>query len=127
MLLGHIDLRVRERAKATEFYDTFLNLLGAVKHEGAEWTSWALPPPEADDSWRPHQWFAITEDAAMTPGATRIAFLAPTRGTIDAIAVFLPAIGAQSIEMPHVAYEPNGYACFFEDPDGNKLEVLAER
>ena len=92
MLLGHVDLRVRQRAKATEFYDTFLNLLGAVKHESAD--------------------------------ATRIAFLAPTRGTIDAIAVFLPAIGARAIEMPHVAYEPNAYACFFEDPDGNKLEIV---
>jgi catechol 2,3-dioxygenase-like lactoylglutathione lyase family enzyme len=124
MLLGHVDLRVRQRAKATEFYDTFLNLLGAVKHESADWTSWSLPPRGAGDEWRPHQWFAITEDAAMMPGATRIAFLAPTRGTIDAIAVFLPAVGARAIEMPHVAYEPNAYACFFEDPDGNKLEIV---
>ena len=34
MLLSHVDLRVRDRVKAAEFYDAFLNLLGAVMEIG---------------------------------------------------------------------------------------------
>jgi catechol 2,3-dioxygenase-like lactoylglutathione lyase family enzyme len=124
ILVSHVDLRVRNRARATEFYDAFLNLLGAVKREAGDWTRWTIPPAGAADDWRADSWFAITEDAAMTPGTARIAFLAPTRGTVDAIATYLPAIGAQHLEPPHAAYA-GGYACFFEDPDGNKLEIVA--
>ena len=124
VIVSHVDLRVRDRVKATEFYDAFLNLLGGVKHAGEEFTSWRIPPPDAQPGWEETtQWFGITEDTAMAPGLTRIAFDAPSRGTIDAIAVYLPAIGATNIEQPHEAYGPEYYAVFFDDPDGNKLEI----
>jgi catechol 2,3-dioxygenase-like lactoylglutathione lyase family enzyme len=123
LILSHVDLRVRDRAKGVEFYDAFLNLLGAVKHAGPNFTTWAIPPPDADADWQPNEWFGLTEDPAMTPGATRIAFDAPSRGTVDAIRVYLPAIGARTIEMTEGEYGPEYYAVFFEDPDGNKLEV----
>ncbi len=122
-LLSHVDLRVRDRVKATEFYDALLNVLGAVRDEGATFTTWSIPPADAPADWEPTEWFGITEDAAMTPGPNRVAFDAPSRGTVDAIATYLPAIGARNIEMPDEAYGPTYYACFFDDPDGNKLEV----
>ncbi len=122
-LLSHVDLRVRDRAKATEFYDALLNVLGAVRDEGATFTTWQIPPADAPPDWEATEWFGITEDPAMTPGPSRIAFDAPSRGTVDAIATYLAAIGARNIEPPDEAYGPNYYACFFEDPDGNKLEV----
>ena len=123
LILSHVDLRVRDRAKGVEFYDAFLNLLGAVNHAGPAFTAWAIPPPDAGTDWEPHEWFGITEDPAMTPGPTRVAFDAPSRGTVDAIRIYLPAIGAENIEMTAGEYGPNYYAVFFEDPDGNKLEV----
>lgn len=123
MLLSHIDLRVRDRVKATEFYDAFLNLLGAVKEEGKSFTTWQIPPPDAPDDWEASEWFGITEDPAMTPGDARIAFDAPSRGTVDAIRVYLPAIGARNIEMDDGLYGAKYYAVFFDDLDGNKLEI----
>ncbi len=123
MILSHVDLRVRDRVKAVEFYEAFLNVLGAVKDEGPNFTTWQIPPPDAPADWEATEWFGLTEDAAMTPGAARIAFDAPSRGTVDAIRVYLPAIGARNIEMTEGEYGPNYYAVFFEDPDGNKLEV----
>lgn len=123
LILSHIDLRVRNRAKAVEFYDALLNVLGAVKEEGPNFSTWSIPPPEADASWEPDEWFGLTEDPAMTPGSARVAFAAPSRGTVDAIRIYLPAIGAQNIEMTEGEYGPNYYAVFFDDPDGNKLEV----
>jgi catechol 2,3-dioxygenase-like lactoylglutathione lyase family enzyme len=125
MLVSHIDLRVRNREKSAEFYDAFLNLLGATMDVGPTFTTWQIPPPDAPPDWEATNWFGITEDPAMTPNPNRIAFLAPTRGTVDAIATYLPVIGAQAIEMPHEAYGPKYYACFFEDLDGNKLEIVA--
>ena len=125
MLLSHVDLRVRDRVKAAEFYDAFLNLLGAVMDVGATFTTWEIRPIDAPPEWQALNWFGITEDANMTPSENRIAFLAPSRGTVDAIATYLPVIGAQAIEMPHEAYGPRYYACFFEDLDGNKLEIVA--
>ncbi|MEA2786067.1 MAG: hypothetical protein QOF71_2171 [Candidatus Eremiobacteraeota bacterium] len=123
LILSHIDLRVRDRAKATEFYDALLNVLGATQETGKSFTTWQIPPPDEPDDWEATEWFGITEDPAMVPGSTRIAFDAPSRGTVDAIRVFLPAIGAQNIEMTEGEYGPKYYAVFFEDPDGNKLEV----
>ena len=125
MLLSHVDLRVSDRVKAAEFYDAFLNLLGAVMDVGATFTTWEIRPIDAPPEWQATNWFGITEDANMTPSENRIAFLAPSRGTVDAIATYLPVIGAQAIEMPHEAYGPRYYACFFEDLDGNKLEIVA--
>ena len=123
MLLSHLDVRVRDRAAATDFYDALLGVLGAVKDEGATFTTWQIPPPGAPDDREADEWFGITEDPGMAAGSARIAFRAPTRGIVDAIATILPAIGAQAIEMPHEAYGPAYYACFFSDPDGNRLEV----
>jgi catechol 2,3-dioxygenase-like lactoylglutathione lyase family enzyme len=125
LLVSHIDLRVRNREKAAEFYDAFLNLLGATMDVGPTFTTWQIPPRDAPPDWEATNWFGITEDPTMTPNPNRIAFLAPTRGTVDAIATYLPVIGAQAIEMPHEAYGPKYYACFFEDLDGNKLEIVA--
>jgi catechol 2,3-dioxygenase-like lactoylglutathione lyase family enzyme len=121
-LISHLDLRVRDRKKATEFYDAFLNLLGAVKEEGKTFTTWQIPPPGAPDE-ESDEWFGITEDAALVPNENRVAFDAPSRGTVDAIATYLPAIGATNIEWSEGVYGPNYYAVFFDDLDGNRLEV----
>lgn len=123
LIVSHVDVRVRDRVAAAEFYDAFLNLLGAVKRVGEEFTTWRIPPPDAGDDWDGDGWFGIAEDLAMIPGSMRVAFSAPSRGTVDAIHVYLPAIGARNIEMDDGIYGDDYYAVFFEDPDGNKLEV----
>lgn len=122
-ILSHIDLRVRDRKKATEFYDALLNVLGAVKSEGEKFTTWEIPPPGAGPDYEGDEWFGITEDPNMVPGSVRIAFGAPSRGTVEAITVFLPAIGARNIEKADGIYGNHYHAVFFEDPDGNRLEV----
>jgi len=123
MLLSHVDLRVRDRTKAAEFYDALLSVLGAVKEVGETFTTWSIVPPDAPDDFEATEWFGITEDPLMNSGPGRVAFDAPSRGTVDAIATILPAIGARNIEMPGEGYGPSYYACFFDDPDGNRLEI----
>jgi catechol 2,3-dioxygenase-like lactoylglutathione lyase family enzyme len=118
MLLSHVDLRVRNRAAAEAFYDALLSPLGAVMERGATFTTWQIGTEANAD------WFGITEDATMTPNAVRVAFAAPSRGTIDAIATILPVIGARNVELPHEVYGTQYYACFFEDLDGNRVELV---
>ena len=52
-----------------------------------------------------------------------MAFTADSRDEVDRVAALLDSIGAREIDGPSEAYGPNYYAVFFEDPDGNKLEV----
>ncbi len=61
----------------------------------------------------------------MTPGSGRIALWAPTREVVDRVAAAAREAGARAVEGPalETEYAPTYYAVFFEDPDGNKLEV----
>jgi catechol 2,3-dioxygenase-like lactoylglutathione lyase family enzyme len=118
-LLDHIDLRVRDRKAATRFYDAFLRQLGAVKNEGPEYTTWRVPPGSVDS-------FGIIEERALVAGSTRIAFRAPSRESVDAVAELLPGIGARAVEMDDGIYGDNYHGVFFEDPDGNQLEVCIQ-
>jgi catechol 2,3-dioxygenase-like lactoylglutathione lyase family enzyme len=120
-LISHIDLRVRDRVRARAFYDALLAPLGLRASEGATFTSYEDPAAASTDE----PWFGFTEDRGMTPGSVRIAFGAQTRELVDRMADAARAAGAREIEGPALEtdYSPTYYAVFFEDPDGNKLEV----
>jgi catechol 2,3-dioxygenase-like lactoylglutathione lyase family enzyme len=122
LILDHVDLRVRDRAAATAFYDAFLAVLGAVKREGDEFTTWRIPPPGGALEDAPDN-FGIVEDRGHTPGAARIAFKAPSRSAVDAIATILRSLGVRNIEMDDGIYGADFYGVFLADPDGNRLEV----
>jgi glyoxylase I family protein len=58
-------------------------------------------------------------------GVHHLAFDAPSRGVVDAIAAWLADEGAQIDGGPgERGYSPGYYAVFFFDPDGLKLEVV---
>jgi predicted lactoylglutathione lyase len=57
------------------------------------------------------------------PGRIRVAFKAPSRRTVDDIVQILSALGARNLEMDDGIYGADYYGVFFEDPDGNLLEV----
>ncbi len=122
MILDHVDLRVRNRATATAFYDSLLSLLGGVKSETAEFTTWRIPPAGGSLDDAPDS-FGITEDPEHVPGKVRVAFKATTRESVDAVVSILGSIGASNVEMDDGIYGDDCYAVFFDDPDGNHLEV----
>jgi catechol 2,3-dioxygenase-like lactoylglutathione lyase family enzyme len=120
-VFSHVDVRVRERARAIAFYDALLGALGLSKAEGENWITYDATPEEEESEIK--QWFGFTVDPGMVPGPTRIAFAAQTCEEVDRLTTVAMAIGARNIEGPEYAYGPEYYAVFFEDPDGNKLEV----
>jgi len=128
-LLDHIDLRVKDMETARKFYREFLPQLGFVREKYEP-----SPGPEVGEDFctfysagqdTPSEFFGIVVDKNHRPNETRIAFWAETREKVDAIAKLVAEAGGQNLEGPEVCaeYSPGYYAFFFEDPDGNKLEI----
>lgn len=117
----HIDLRVRNRTQAQEFYSKILPGLGFTRDESSE--KWGLFEVPGDGN--AVEFFGFTEEANHSPNETRIAFWADTREEVDRFAQIVREAGGRNLEGPQVwtEYTPGYYALFFEDPDGNKLEL----
>ena len=116
----HIDLRVKDRTRAQRFYEQVLPAIGFTREKGdAECVAFYAPgqgkPP----------FFCFTEDANHRPNGTRISFWADTEEEVDRVAEVVRKAGGLVLEGPEVCedYTPHYYAFFFEDPDGNKLEI----
>ena len=119
--LDHIDLRVKDLARARKFYGKLLPALGFTRDRSdAEWGTFYSVGGDQSPAF-----FGFTEDREHRPNRSRIAFWAGSRSEVDAMGKLLHDIGAGNIEGPELAteYSPGYYAVFFEDPDGNKLEV----
>jgi catechol 2,3-dioxygenase-like lactoylglutathione lyase family enzyme len=119
----HVDHRVGSIARVRAFYDALMPALGYTKVEAGSRSVEYSCPDEAN------QFFCIDETADHTPSDTRIAFAAPSRADVDAIGALLGRAGAKKIEGPEdcPTYIQPYYAVFFEDPEGNKLEVCCRR
>jgi catechol 2,3-dioxygenase-like lactoylglutathione lyase family enzyme len=117
----HIDLRVRDMEVARRFYRTFLPQLGFI-HESPGDDFHTFYSAGGD---KPAEFFGFTEDKNHQPNGTRIAFWADTRAEVDRMAKVVREGGGKTLEGPEVCadYSPGYYAFFFEDPDGNKLEI----
>ena len=116
----HIDLRVKNRAAAQAFYEQVLPAIGfRVDKSGEEWGLFEADGGKAVD------FFGFTEEADHRPNGNRIAFWAESRDAVDKIAEVVCKAGGKNLEGPELCagYSPGYYAVFFEDPDGNKLEV----
>ena len=117
----HIDLRVKDMAGARRFYSQILPQLGFTRDR-------------SDDDWgtfyavgkdKTTEFFGFTQDPDHQPNGTRIAFWADTREEVDKIAQIVAEAGGRNLEGPELCpgYSPGYYAFFFEDPEGNKLEI----
>ena len=107
--------------RAQEFFAKILPVIGFTLNKSAEeWGAF-----EKDGGGKPSEFFGFTEDANHRPNETRIAFWAETRKEVDRIAKLVREIGGKTLEGPELCkgYSPGYYAFFFEDPDGNKLEI----
>jgi predicted lactoylglutathione lyase len=119
--LDHIDLRVRDFKRARKFYEKLLPELGfTCDRSDAEWGTFYSVGKD-----KPSDFFGFTADPDHQPNGTRIAFSAVTRDEVDRLAKLVHEIGGKNLEGPEVCvgYSPGYYALFFEDPDGNKLEI----
>lgn len=119
-LFSHVDLRVRDRNRALAFYDTLLGAMGLARQpSGVQFTTYSRPE-EGENST---QWLGFVVDPDMVAGSARVSFSAASRDEVNRLADVARNAGALHLEPPHEAYGAEYYATFFEDPDGNKLEI----
>jgi len=125
----HMDLRVKDMEVAAKFYATFLPQLGFVREryepapEGVAGEDFHTFYSAGGD--KPSEFFGFTLDKDHRPNGTRIAFWADTRDEVDRMAKLVREAGGRNLEGPEICveYSPGYYGFFFEDPDGNKLEI----
>ncbi len=105
---------------ALPFYAQVLPAIGFTKVSGDE--SWMTYTAEGDGM---REFFGFTEDPKHRPNETRISFWADTPAEVDRVAAVVKKAGGKVLEGPElcVDYTPVYYAFFWEDPDGNKLEI----
>jgi catechol 2,3-dioxygenase-like lactoylglutathione lyase family enzyme len=119
--LDHIDLRVRNIETAHAFYAQVLPAIGFTRagDTGPEWYNWYVPGEGKTE------FFGFTADPDHRPNGTRISFWADSREEVDRVAQVVRHAGGKVLEGPELCadYTPDYYAFFFEDPDGNKLEI----
>jgi predicted lactoylglutathione lyase len=122
MIFDHVDLRVSDVGRVRTFYDAFLRPFGFRGRPQADGTMVYFRLEKRDV----REAIAVIPDAQHRPNLTRLAFCAPTREEVDRIAAIAAAAGARAYEAPALCDEiaENYYAAFFEDPDGNRLEVV---
>ena len=118
----HVDLRVRNFAEVTDFYRAFLPAIGFDKGwESDDWKGYT-----AEGKFPELPFFAFTEDPDHRPNANRIAFWVSEQAEVDRVAAIVRRAGAINVEGPslNLEYSPDYYAVFFEDPNGNRFEVV---
>jgi catechol 2,3-dioxygenase-like lactoylglutathione lyase family enzyme len=126
--LDHLYLTVRDLAVSQAFYDPVMRLLDFRK---------GTKPIGGDPhvhyfnrvmqiSLRPAREAAAHDPYA--PGLHHLCLRVATREDVDAVARELRGLGVQATPPAlWPEYAEDYYATFFEDPDGIRLEVVAER
>ncbi|MGB8909234.1 MAG: hypothetical protein WCC84_10855 [Candidatus Cybelea sp.] len=121
MLFDHMDLRVSDLGKVRGLYDALLPAMGFTQiAEDAESICYYRPGED-----RSAPFLGLDLDPNHRPNGTRIALRAAARDEVDHLAGIAQKAGAAAFEPAHICteYTPLYYATFFEDADGNKLEI----
>lgn len=121
MLYDHVDLRVSDFAKVRKLYDSLLPAMGFTRiAEDAENISYYQP---GDDRSQP--FFGLVLDLEHRPNETRLALHGIDSADVDRLAAIAREAGARAFEPAQFfpEYSASYYATFFEDADGNKLEI----
>ena len=101
-LFDHIDLRVKNRAAAQQFYAQVLPAIGFKVDKSGEECGQFQPAGET-----PVEFFAFEEEADHKPNANRIAFWAESRAAVDEVARVVREAGGKNIEARiFVEYSP---------------------
>ena len=120
-LFDHIDLRVKDIDRARRFYEQVLPAIGFTEktQDDGELITFSAPGESKP------MFFCFTIDPEHKPNGTRISFWAETHEEVDRVAEVVRRAGGKVLEGPELCrdYTPVYYAFFWEDPDGNKLEI----
>jgi predicted lactoylglutathione lyase len=122
VVIDHIDLRVADVATARPFYDAFLKAFGfrGRPQENGDIIYFRIAERRVQEA------IALIQAAGHVANEVRLAFHASTAEDVDRIGQIALKAGARAFEAPQWCPEiaERYYAAFFEDPSGNRLEVV---
>jgi predicted enzyme related to lactoylglutathione lyase len=114
----HVDLRVRSLVEARPFYEMLLPALGFTRDARIEgWLQYEIAGTDGAP-----EFVGVTESPQHIANECRIAFRADSLREVDRLAAIIVQAGARNVEGP-VYEDARYYAVFFEDPNGNRLEI----
>lgn len=125
-MFSHIMVGVTDFDRAMAFYRPVLDALRVAFRfiePDRPWAGWQSSPG-------PRPLFLIGRPYDQEPHAPgngqMVAFMAPTRATVEAVHALALAHGGSCEGAPGLRpeYHPHYYAAYFRDPDGNKLCVV---
>lgn len=122
MIFDHIDLRVVDVPAVRAFYDAFLKAFGfrGKLQNNGDVVYYRVSERRVKEA------IAVIESRVHVPNEARLAFHADRPEDVDRIAELARSVGARNFEAPQWCPEiaDRYYAAFFEDPSGNRLEVV---
>jgi glyoxylase I family protein len=127
--LDHVYVAVADIDRSERFYDAVMRVLGFRKGTKAIAGERHLHyfNPVTQYTIRPAKRTAARHDP-YAPGLHHVCFRVPTRADVDAAAKALGALGVDATSPKlYPEYADDYYATFFTDPDGIRLELVADR
>jgi predicted lactoylglutathione lyase len=123
MVIDHIDLRVHDLTTTRPFYDALLKAFGLRSQRQSNGVVVYYRFSER----RVQEAVAVIESHGHVANEVRLAFHAGSPEDVDRIAAIALDASAREYEAPQWCPEiaEAYYAAFFEDPSGNRLEVVS--
>ncbi|HEY8270414.1 MAG TPA: VOC family protein [Pseudobdellovibrionaceae bacterium] len=126
-LLHHVNIKVSDLKKSTEFWGWFLKMLGWELYDSwPKGVSYKLGPTYLDFVQAEEQYANIPHQRDLV-GLNHFAFHGRSRSHIDEITNTLRERGVNILyqDQHPFAGGPSYYAVYFEDPNKFKVEVVA--
>jgi catechol 2,3-dioxygenase-like lactoylglutathione lyase family enzyme len=126
-MLGHLGLNVPDVARAKQYYDQIMPLVGFEEFLSAD-DQFAYRP--AGGKPGTHLFFylaqAPSEYTRLSVGLQHLAFMVRTRSAVHAVHDRARALGSAVVHAPQEfpQYPPPHYATFWLDPHGFMLEAV---
>ena len=118
-MINHIGFEVSDLARSSAFYDAVFFPLGVRRlHESEGAIAYGIDAPT---------FWIVNRGRPPAPGFGHIAFAASGRAAVDAAHAAGLAQGGRSdgAPGPRPQYGPSYYAAYLLDPDGLRVEVVA--
>ncbi len=127
-MLSHVEIYVSDLERTTTLWEPFLQRIGYNAFQSwPEGRSWMRENTYLVFVQAPADTLAVGYDRRRV-GLNHLAFHAASREQVDEVTQWLRERGVRILyegRHPHAAGDDR-YAVFFEDPDGIKVEVVAE-
>jgi catechol 2,3-dioxygenase-like lactoylglutathione lyase family enzyme len=121
-MYSHVTVGTNDMARARAFYDAVLATLGTASFtQGKHHTGYGKT--RGDQFW---VLSPFDRQPATVGNGTHVAFLAPSRASVDAFHAAAMAHGAADEGAPGLRphYHPSYYGAYIRDPDGNKIQAV---